>query len=177
MSALKKRHEYNLAVELSENQQDAILDGILNGQSIRDITSKLNIPVNWVSDYAAKYPDFAKRLRSIRELYTHETVHTLLTIADDAHTMAEVQRAKVKSENIKWSASKVIPDVYGDNINLNVNHSLDLSSVLLAAENRIIPILTTQQRIDSNTIDITESNNNEELSIIENKSIDIDELL
>jgi hypothetical protein len=77
----------------------------------------------------------------------HNQVESLKNIVDGYSCMEDVNAARLRSDNIKWSASKIVPETYGDNINLNINHTLDLSSVLLAAENRIIPILEHRSTI------------------------------
>lgn len=128
-------------LEITENQQEAIFNGLLEGRTLVEICSSLGLQQQNISQFAFKDPNFAKKLRDTREMVMHNHVETLLTIADDCETIVDVHSARIKSDNIKWSASKIVPAVYGDNINLNVQHSLDLSSVLLAAENRVLPML------------------------------------
>lgn len=134
---------------LDDIQQDYILNGILDDKSLKTITKELGIPLNWVADFAAIDPFFDKRLRNIREAWIHAQVETLIGITRGCETMAQVSAAKVESENIKWSASKIIPLVYSENLNVNVNHTLDLSSVLLAAENRVLPLLQAKSVINT----------------------------
>jgi hypothetical protein len=56
----------------------------------------------------------------------------------DAHERIEnPQQAKVYSDNARWLLSKRSPRKYGDTINLNVNHALDLTVALDAAERRV----------------------------------------
>lgn len=135
--------------KLNPYQQKYILDGILKDKSAKDLCKELGISSKSLYDQIIIDPFFAKQYKQIREIWMHDQVEGLIKIADDCVTMAEVQRAKVKSDNIKWSASKAIPETYGDNLNLNVSHHLDLSSVLLAAENRVIPILQAKQNVIS----------------------------
>jgi len=150
----KKRSEFNLKVELSIEQQEFIFKGILEGRSVKSLCTELQIPFNWVFDYALKDPEFHKKMQKTREYAAHLTVDDLLHIADDAKTMAEVQRAKVQSENIKWSAGKLMPEIYGERIELNMNHHLDLSSVLLAAENRVLPLLAAKSALVTPPVDV-----------------------
>lgn len=132
---------------ISPTQQEEICERLINGEQTFKILKTMGIPWNWLPKYAAVDPLFSKELKNARELAMHCLVETLITITDDCESIMDVHAARIKSENIKWSASKIVPAVYGENINLNVNHHLDLSSVLLAAENRVIPILQAKQAL------------------------------
>lgn len=159
MGALQTRADFNLSVELSLDQQSHLFKSLLEGKSIKSACRELNIPYNHVFDFAIKDPLFHKRMQQIREYATHLQVDDLLNITEGCTTMAEVQKARVQSDNIKWSAGKLVPDKYADNINVNVNHTLDLSSILLAAENRVLPLLQasiipTITKTDLATLDV-----------------------
>jgi len=136
----------SIRVELSAEQQEAVISGILDNKTTSRIASELKIPANWIPDFAHKYPPFGKRIREARVYWMHSQVERLIGITEGCVTMADVSAAKVESDNIKWSASKIIPQVYGDNINVNITH-LDLSAVLLAAENRVIPLLQAKGNV------------------------------
>lgn len=90
------------------------------------------------------HPLFEKAVKDSRVRFSHSLIDKLIHATDGAETMADVQRVKVWSDNAKWVAGKTVPAIYGENINLSVTHHLDLSSVLLAAEGRVLPILATK---------------------------------
>ncbi|MBI2798997.1 MAG: hypothetical protein HYX63_01720 [Gammaproteobacteria bacterium] len=50
------------------------------------------------------------------EEYAHTRVQLLDEIALGAKTAVDVQRAKLRCDNIKWEVAKVIPRVYGDRL-------------------------------------------------------------
>ena len=127
--------------DLSLSEQAYVCDSLVSGVPLKTICKDLKITLYQYYDFLNTYPDFAKRVENARVCWSHTFVDELMHITDGCETMAEVQRAKVWSDNAKWVASKMVPEKYSDNINLNINHSLDLSSVLLAAENRVLPIL------------------------------------
>ena len=155
-SALKHRNEYNLSVCIDADQQHIIFNGLLELKTVERICSEIKLPVSSFYDFAIRDPLFAKRLKEIRAMQAHIMVDSLFGITDGCETMAQVGAAKIKSDNIKWGASKIIPEIYGDRIDVNLNHHLDLSSVLLAAENRVIPILQAKQTLlpDSKAIPV-----------------------
>lgn len=130
--------------ELTAQEQDLVLELVLQGKSIPKVAKQLGIRYEDFFYYLERYPEFRKRVDLIREGYVDDLVHSLIGITAGCTTMAEVSASKVESENIKWAASKFKPRIYGENLNVNVSHSLDLSSILLAAEDRVLPILTAR---------------------------------
>ena len=144
-TALNRRPE-SIGVQLSLEQQDFIIASVLENKTYTQMGRELNIPPHWIADYCVKDPQFDKRIRATRDVLMHSMVQSLIGITANCKTMPEVQAARVESDNIKWSASKLIPSIYGDNLNINVTH-LDLSSVLLAAENRVMSVIDAKSAL------------------------------
>ena len=125
---------------LTPEQQDFFIDGIIANERITDLCKKLGLAVHDYYAYYTRYPEFAKKVEYARIAWTHQIVDELNHVADDAETMADAQIARVKSDNIQWIAGKMIPSKYGDTINVNVEHKLDLGPILQAAQNRVIEV-------------------------------------
>jgi hypothetical protein len=142
-----KRYQIDHSVVLTEEQQEFILASVVRGESIKSICLKLNIPMHHVYDYAFKDPLFDKKMDRARVMNAHLLVDELMHVTDGCETLSQVQRAKVWSDNAKWVASKMEPTKYGENLNVNVSHHLDLSSILLAAENRVLPLLQAKNAL------------------------------
>lgn len=138
---------------LDQKQQDYICESTVLGRKTLTICKDLGIERHVLADYCFIDPLFSKRLQKSRELHTHDMVEELLTITDNCNSITDVHAARIKSENIKWASGKYIPSVYGENLNIQLNHSLDLSSVLLAAENRVLPILQAKLADSTPAID------------------------
>ncbi len=151
--AIKPAHNWEQGFDLVLNdfQKSSVIERVSVGNKIDHICADLKIPRQSFQNYLDKDPFFAKQYRVARDIYLEGHVENLFTLADDCATMMDVGAARVKSDNIKWIAAKWKPEVYGDNVNLNVNHSLDLSSVLLAAENRVLPILEAKAALRVST--------------------------
>lgn len=132
---------------LTVEQQDYICESIAAGMQIRTILATLGLTVYRFYDYIDKDPLFDKRVETARVYQQYLKVDELLSVTDGCNTMPEVAKAKVISDNTKWTAGKFVPARFGENLNVNVSHHLDLSSVLLAAENRIIPILQAKNAL------------------------------
>ena len=153
MGVLMARADFNLKVVLSPHQQETICNGLIYGESLKSICAKLNIPLNHVFDYANKDPSFDKRMQQSRVYNSHVLADELIHCTDNAITIADSAVARVWSDNAKWVAAKMNPARYGERLEVNVTH-LDLSSVLLAAENRVLPLLQAKAHVvsDTNTI-------------------------
>lgn len=52
----------------------------------------------------------------------------------------DVQRAKLRCDNVKWKAGKRYAEVYGDRIDVNVTERISIVSALDAAEGRVRPV-------------------------------------
>lgn len=135
------------SLQLTSEQEDFIVNGIIFRKTIVDLCKELEIDKTKLFYYIQRNPDFEKRLNQARVFRSELAVDQLETIADGCETLADAAIARLKSDNTKWVASKLIPHVYGDNINLNVNHSIDLGSVLLAAANRVAPIIEMKRAL------------------------------
>lgn len=156
-TALRTRYTAETDFNLDINQQIAILDATILGTKTTSICKDLDIDWRSVYAYANKDPIFKKKWRESRDIYLESQIECLFTIADGLETMTEVNAARVKSDNIKWIAGKWKPEIYGENLNISMNHSLDLSSILLAAENRVLPILQAKTTNAIATIDVESS--------------------
>jgi hypothetical protein len=152
-TALKTKNNWDpgFALELTDAQKQIVIERVTVGDKLEAICAGLGIWRHAFSNYLIKDPFFAKQYALARANFLEDHVERLFTIADDCTNLIDVGSARVKSDNIKWIAAKWKPEVYGENLNLNVNHSLDLSSVLLAAENRVLPILEAKAalRVDA----------------------------
>lgn len=138
---------HGIKLELTSEQQDLVIQWVFDGRSYVNICKALGCDPLTLLNYRYRNPEFNKRIQESRAARTEDFVDTLQTVSDSCNTMEEIAAARLKSDNIKWTASKLIPQTYGDNINLNVNHNIDLSSVLLAAANRVKPILEMKQAL------------------------------
>lgn len=135
------------SIVLTEDQKDFALEEMVKGKGADSVAKALGFSMRSLSRIMGRDPVFAKEMAKAREVWTHSMVETLIGITKNCHTMAEVSAAKVESENIKWVSGKYIPEIYGDRIDINMNHHLDLSSILLAAEDRVLPILQAKQAL------------------------------
>lgn len=134
-------------VYISPEMQVLIFDRILSGNSMNDICVELKIPRMLVSKYAAVDPEFHKQLEIVRAEALDARVESLFQITDGCETMTDVQSARLESENIRWGAERMFPRKYGQRLDIAVQHTVDLSRVLAAANARIVPLLEAKQAV------------------------------
>lgn len=82
---------------------------------------------------------------SIVEAQTHNLADQLLEIPDKYD---DVQRAKLKSDNIKWLISRRNRKAYGDKLEVDHNHNVDIRAALDSATARLKEV----EEIDSDKI-------------------------
>lgn len=80
---------------------------------------------------------------------------SLHTIADDYH---DVQKARLKSDNLKWILARRVPHKYGDRLDINLNQTVDITGALLEARNR-------------STLSLHDPNNIDDAQLVETKSL------
>ena len=99
-----------------------ILNRLIEGESLIRICRDTNMPTmpsvyNWIN----RYPDFRDQYQIAKMLQMDTLADRLLDIADDEPNL---QRARLKSNSIKWLASKLKPKKYGRLVSL-AGHSAE----------------------------------------------------
>lgn len=159
--------------KISDEMKADIVERIFVGQSSRSICTELTIKRSALWTELKDDPLFEKNVRDARESFCHELASDLLVVADNCETMIDIQRARLKSENIRFVISKLAPRTFGDNIQVNVNHTLDLSRVLAAAAARVAPI----RHLETPMIDVSPSVDDQLATGYEPDAEDFDGLL
>ena len=142
-------------IELTQEQQDLALTMAANGDTMRKIREALDVNAEQLRKYLVKYPLFQSSLASARQEGLEELADSLQDIPE---LISDVQRARLKSENLRWVLSKRKPQVYGDRIEVNMNQTVDIGAALLEARSRAsLPIMPTNAIIDADSSIITDS--------------------
>jgi hypothetical protein len=90
---------------------------------------------------------FEKELLKLRAEAAHIIAEKINTVYDGCVSMEQAVIARGKSDNYKWMAAKKMPSVFGDKIDINVNHTVDITKALDAAQNRAMPFIEMKQAI------------------------------
>ena len=126
---------------LTKEQQRVAIEMAAEGESITRIIEELCVTPMAFWQFRQHDPKFQDFFEQARQDGLESIADTLLTIPD---TYADVQRGKLKSDNIKWLLSKRKPQVYGDKLELNVHETIDLNDALSQAKSRAATVVPTE---------------------------------
>ena len=104
------------------------------GATLAQIAEELCIETRELNIARRHDPKFETILLAARQMSLEVLADSLVDIPDE---YKDVQRARLKSENIRWLLSKRKPEVYGDKLNLDVNHKVDIGTALHEARARV----------------------------------------
>lgn len=126
-------------VEFSEELADTICALIESGESVHAICKMNGMPnKKSVFRWLAKNPEFQNQYRAAKMAGIEALVDQMMDIARDSSKDFKmvkgkktfdgdhVQRDRLKIDTIKWVATKLVPRLYGDTkqINVDVEHSM-----------------------------------------------------
>lgn len=134
---------------LTPEQEATALTLASNGWKIKEIYEWLGVDRNSFWKHRRDNPTFDDDFTRARRASLEELADDLLSVADD---VADVQRARLKSDNIKWTLAKRMPEIYGDKIDINVNQQVSVTSALTEAKARLLP---AEQAAIPQPVDIT----------------------
>lgn len=136
----------------TEDIAETICERLANGESLVKICKDENIPSQpTIYSWLDKFPDFLKRYTRARRDQAEFLANEIIEIADEKPVRqfpspdggmdegvdaAGVQRNKLRVDARKWYAAKVLPEKYGDKLDLNVSGELSIADRIAAARKR-----------------------------------------
>jgi hypothetical protein len=123
-----------LEKQVTKEQLDHLIEQVSTGKTVAAVERELKLRQGFIFKLSEKDTSLREKINRARITGTDALVDSLHTIADDEQ---DVQRARLKSDNIKWVASRLNPTQYGDRINMDVRHSVDLDGAMIEARERI----------------------------------------
>ena len=114
-------------------EQAQVCTLIASGQSVEKACQLAGITEYRYTKWLADVPAFEQSVRRARAILVDRRVDR---IADVARNEPDVNRARLIIDTDKWLASKLIPKVYGDKLDVNVNATIDIGDALAAARAR-----------------------------------------
>ena len=103
----------NRQLEFTQEIGDAICDLIADGQSLRSICRRDDMPTtSTVCRWLTLLPTFAEQYTRARELQADALADEITDIADDK--TGDPQRDRLRVDARKWVASKLKPKKYGE---------------------------------------------------------------
>ena len=114
---------------------EAILSELAQGQIIKKVREKYHIPEHAWRKSNLRSSLFNRAVIFARSQGYDEIADSLLEIPD---TYNDVQRANLKSANIKFLLGKRKPEVYGERVDINLKGSIDLVGAIREAQDRVL---------------------------------------
>ena len=105
-----------MAYELTDDLVNKIVDGIMDGMSVRQICAAEDMPDNrTVQRWIASNAEFAAKCARARELQADNIFEEMQEVADNGNP-DDVQRARLRVSTMQWRAAKLAPKRYGEKI-------------------------------------------------------------
>lgn len=128
---------------------------LAQGFLVNAVCEEVGIGFSTLMQWREKYPKFQEAYTRAELVGFDVLAEQLLSITDDA--AADVQRQRLKSDNIKWFLGKRAPKTYGDRIDVNVTQTIDLGQALQDARQRALrPVCDQLEHDDSQVVDFIE---------------------
>ena len=123
------------------------------GDTISSICEALGVAWGTLSNYIRKPSNstFHQKWLEARSDGLELRADGLLTAADDESV--DVNRLRIRSDNVKWLLSRRLPGQYGDRMAIDANVSIDIAGALAAARGRLRPISDQSDVEDAQVID------------------------
>lgn len=108
----------------------------MDGLSLERALEKTGVKKYQLARYRRDNPLFENEYMRARELRADFQADEIVHIAD---TEPDAQVARNRIDARKWVASKMLPQQYGDRLDLNVNQTIDIGAALAEARARALP--------------------------------------
>ena len=134
----------------NQKQADEIIELITQGSSLRDIVELGYPSAPTLFRWMEANEDFRKQYARAREEQAEFMVSEIISIADNE---ADPAKARNRIDARKWAAMKLLPKVYGDRQEVNVNQTVSLAhaEALIMLANKA----KEAKQLESPIIDIT----------------------
>lgn len=122
-------------VVLSEEQKTIAINMAAEGKALKQIIDAICMPEYAFLNARRNDHNFEIMFEEARQEGLEHHADSLLVIANEE---VDVQRGRLKSDNIKWLLSKRKPKTYGDRIDVTMTQTVDIRSALAEAQSRIL---------------------------------------
>lgn len=109
---------------------DLVLNELRSGQSLRSAAAKAGIAASTVLDWAGRFPDFGEQYARAREIGYALLADQIIELSDNPAggiTSEGVQHARLQVDSRKWMLAKMLPKVYGDKQEHQVNGGITIN--------------------------------------------------
>jgi hypothetical protein len=125
-----------------------LCERVADGSMVGDVAPEIFGSMSSMYRAMARTPGLREMLDDARVILAHRFAEQAVTVVD---TVADVQRARLKSESLRWYASKVAPKDYGDRIDMHVDGQVSVLGAISDAAMR--SIRDRQAYVDAQIVD------------------------
>lgn len=143
--------------------QGEIIERYGNGEEISYILRSIGIKYSTYRTWRKNNPEFDGEIRAAQEAYTEAK---LARLAEALDLYPNPQAAKVFSDNTRWILSKTDPARFGDRIDVNHQHSIDLTDAYNKALNRLKEAQALPECDQRNVIDAQPIGNTRQFAVM-----------
>lgn len=133
-------------------RMQALCELVADGSMVGDVAPEIFGSMSSMYRAMARTPGLREMLDDARVILAHRFAEQAVTVVD---TVADVQRARLKSESLRWYASKVAPKDYGDRIDMHVDGQVSVLGPISDAATRsmcdLAPVMDAQV-VDANML-------------------------
>jgi hypothetical protein len=120
------------------------------GTGVTQVAKDIGVDPNTIQRWRLADSLFDEECSRAQELGFEVDADSLKTIPDE---IEDVQKAKLKSDNIKWLLARRAAYKYGDRIDLNVTQTVDIGAALTEAKRRVLPPRYPEDIEDAQVVD------------------------
>lgn len=118
-----------------------VLERVATGDTASTVCRELGIRPNLFNLKCYHHPALRNAHSQAQVAASDALAERVLDIPDEE---PDVQRARLKSDNIKWYVAKINPRKYGDSLNVNVTEEVSLRDAMAAARERVGSVIEGQ---------------------------------
>lgn len=118
-------------------ENDEVISQLLSeGKSLSEAAAAVGVTVGTLAHWRLQDADFDNLCSRAQNVGFEVQADSLMTIPEQ---IQDVQRARLKSENIRWLLARRAAHKYGDRLEVNLNQTVDIKGALDAARARALP--------------------------------------
>lgn len=134
MTARTHDSQFNRHPAFNAEKAALFLAYLLENLPITQAAAKANMVNAEVYYWQITNPEFADTLDRVQKFRVQLLADETMVIADNDN---DASRARNRIQARQWYASRIDRDKFGDSVNVNVNHRLDLRAIMDEAKGRV----------------------------------------
>lgn len=141
---------------LTAEKASLILEEIFEGMLLKDSLKKHKVSQSTFYKFIEKNIEYDRMYARAKTAHAHLIVEEIVPIADNE--TIDPARARNMIDARKWTASKILPQKYGDRIEVNLTQEASIVEALALARSRVLPMRDLASIEDAEIIETKQLN-------------------